>query len=657
MNEEKKYDIIIPMIGKRILFFLCACLFLITTQLSALNPDKPLDQYQLKEWGVSDGLPSDTVGAIIQTPDGYLWIGTPNGLVRFDGVTFKVFSTKTHPGIIDNAVHTLFVNKEGVLRIGTEKGSMVYQNGIFKQVSGGFEDGEGNQLGKTEKTGRISIGSVYKNKEIICFFEDREKNLWLGTNASGLLRLRDVPFKTYSTREGLPDIIISLYEDPQGVIWIGAVHKGLYIFKDNVITKFSTPNKELNNALTDNLISAMAADHKGDFWVGTDGGGLLRLKGDDFTAFTTEDGLVSNDVKNLFFDNRDNLWICTGDGLTLYLMDTGTFTTPAKWENIGHAGGFALLDSDNGDIWLGTPYGILVFENKGGTIAHKEIHLRGTGVTAIHRENSPDGDENGDILWIGTVGSGLKRFKDGTFTSCTVENGLGSDVIYQILPDEREYFWMNSFNGVFRARKSQLVDCMEGRIEKIECRVFGIEHGLNSTGCNLAAIRTRTGKLWFSTYRGIAVVDPGEIKIKTDSPPTLNVLIEQVAVDGKVVEPGDIRDGMIFYDVEKIVFHFTVPYFAAPGKIRFKYKLDGFDNEWVYHGFGKERTAVYTNLPPGSYRFNVAAGGGGNWNPTSASTAFSLKANFFKSVAFLLITAIFVLLLIIIILILIRRKK
>ena len=652
---------------KQKIIILCAYLFFISTQLPALDPEKPFDRYQLKEWGVSDGLPSNTVTAIAQTPDGYLWIGTPNGLVRFDGVAFTVFTTETHPGMKSNDVHSLYVDKKGVLRIGTEKGLTVYQNGIFKQVPGGVEDNEprgaggpGNQSVGTEKTGIISIGSVYKNKKIICFFEDRENNLWLGTKDSGLLRLRDVPFKTYFTREDAPDIIVSLYEAPDGVIWIGVVHKGLYTYKDNVISKFSSPNKELDAVLTDYLISAAVMDRRGNFWVGTDGGGLLRIKrseGDDFTAFTTDDGLVSNDVKNLFLDDLDNLWICTGDGLNLYRPHTGTFTTPVNWENIGHAGGFAFQDNIDGDIWLGTPYGILVLENKGGTISHKEIYLQGTGVTAIYRDDSSD-DEPGDILWIGTIGSGLQRYKDGSFTTCTVENGLGSNVIYQILPDERGYFWMSSFNGVFRVLKSQLVDFMDGRVEKIDCRVFGFEHGLSSTGCNLAAIRTRTGELWFSTYRGIAVVDPAEIKADTDVSPTLTVLIDQVTVNGKTVEPGEIHDGMVFYDVEEMVFHFTAPYFAAPGKLRFKYKLDGFDTDWVYHGLVKKRTAVYTVLPPGDYRFNVAADAG-TLDSTGASIEFSLKVNFFKSVEFLLIAAIIVLVLLIIIVILaakIRRK-
>jgi len=640
---------------KRKFFILCACLFFVSTQLSALDPEKPLDRYQSRKWGVSDGLPSDTVAAIVQTPEGYLWIGTPNGLVRFDGVAFKVFSATTHPGIIDNAVHTLFVNKKGVLWIGTEKGAMVYRNGYFEQAPGGIED-----IGpeKPNKTGTIPIVSVYKNKKIICSFEDRENNLWLGTKDSGLLQLRDVPFKTYFTRETVPDIIVSLYEDPDGVIWIGVVHKGLYTFKDNVIAKFSSPNRELDALLTDYLISAAVTDRRGNFWVGTDGGGLLRIKrgeGDNFTCFTTDDGLLSNDVKNLFLDDRDNLWICTGDGLNLYRPDTGTFTTQVKWENIGHAGGFAFQDNINGDIWLGTPYGILVLENKGGAISHKEIHLQGTGVTAIYRDDS-SGDETGDILWIGTIGSGLQRFKDGTFTSCTVENGLGSDVIYQVLPDERGYFWMSSFNGVFRVLKSQLVDFMEGRIERIDCRVFGLEHGLSSTGCNLAAIRTRAGELWFSTYRGIAVVDPAEIKDETDVSPTLTVLIDRVTVNGKTMEPGEIRDGTVFYDVEEMEFYFTAPYFAAPGKLRFKYKLDGFDTDWVYQGLGKKRAAVYTDLPPGDYRFNVAADAG-TLKSIGASIEFSLKVNFFKRVEFLLIAAIFVLFLIITVLILIRRKR
>lgn len=656
VNVREKYAIIISMKGKRISFFLCACLLLISTQLSALNPDKPLNRYQSKEWRVSDGLPSDTVWALAQTPEGYLWIGTPNGLVRFDGVTFKVFSTMTHPGIIDNAVHTLFANKKGELWIGTEKGSMVYQHGSFKQVPGGLEDKES---AKTKKTGTIPIESVYKNKKIICSLEDREKNLWLGTKASGLLRLRDVDFRIYSTRADAPDIIISLYEDPEGAIWIGVVHKGLYMFKDNAIARFSTPNEELDNALMDYLISAVVTDRQGNFWVATDGGGLLRITsgaGDEFTGFTTDDGLVSNDVKNLFLDGGKNLWICTGDGLNLYRMDTGTFSTPVKWENIGHAGGFAFYKHKSGDIWLGTPYGILVLENKGGTISHKEIHLQGVGVTAIYRDDSSDSGETGDVLWIGTIGTGLQRFKDGTFTSCTEENGLGSNVVYQVLPDGLGYFWMSSFNGVFRVQKSQLVDFMEGRAARVDCRVFGIEDGLSSTGCNLAALRTRAGELWFSTYRGIAVVDPGEIKAKTGPSPILSVLIDQVAVNGEVTEPGGIRDGMVFYDVEEIVFYFTAPYFAAPGKIRFKYKLDGFDEEWVYHGLGKERTAVYTGLPPGDYRFNIDAGAGA-LRPTGASMAFSLKVNFFKRVEFLSIAAIFVLVLIIIVLILIKRSR
>ena len=776
--------------GKHLYCFVCAYLCLISLHLNALDPIKTFDQYQLVEWGVENGLPSDIVGAIVQTPgDSYLWIRTINGLVRFDGVKFETFNTQTTPGIKDNNISALYLDREGVLWIGTGKGLLNYKDGYFKEVPGSknikdyfitciledingtywigtenhyltqlekgnltiyntedglegkqitaiFEDSKGhlwvgtgdkglykwnygkfaafnvdglkdpypvysicedqegtlwiaafnqgvieindnitriystkdgissskvfgvfedsrrnlwvgtanglNRL-KRNRAGQIKIEKILENKIILSFFEDREKNLWLGTKFYGLLRLRDVPFTTFSTEKGVPDLIISLFQDEEDVIWIGSAYKGLYTYtaKEGICHPFFIADNSIRKVLNDRLLWAIRTDLQGNLWLGTDGSGLVVKQGETFTRFTTENGLVSNSINSLFWDSSQNLWIATANGLNLY--KNGNFTTLAVWENSGHYL-YNFFEDKNHTIWMGTPNGITGFASQKGEFKPIKNILPGVKAAVIYQDDAALSADSEEILWIGTLGSGLKRFTlkkgseepKGTFTTITRNDGLGSDYIFQILQDEQGYFWMSSDEGVLRVWKEELNAFANGQVKKIKCQTYGSEDGLKSTDCNRAAVKTKNHEFWFATRKGIAVVNPGEIK--KSSPFPLQVIIEKIMVDGKTIEVFHKQRSNVFPDMENIAFFFTAPCFTAPGKIQFKYKLEGYDKNWLSLQPSQERIAKYTHLSPGEYRFRITAvDDNGRWNITGDTMAFSLKTSFYKTTGFKII--------------------
>jgi signal transduction histidine kinase len=245
-------------------------------------------------------------------------------------------------------------------------------------------------------------------------------------------------------------------------------------------------------------------------------------------------------------------------------------------------------------------------------------------------------DREGD-LWIGTTG-GLSRYRDGQFASYTTADGLFDDVIFQILEDDAGNLWMGCNKGVFRVSKSELDDFAEGRRKSIASISYGTADGMSSRECNggiqPAGWKSRDGRLWFPTIKGAVVIDPNKLRINQQPPP---VVVEQVIVDGQAVSPtADLR---LEAGARRLEFHYTGLSFLSPEKVRFKYKLEGYDNEWI--DAGTRREAVYNNLAPGSYTFRVmACNNDGVWNETPASFGFYLKPRFYQTYWFYLACAV-----------------
>ena len=733
---------------------------LLTGSLAALAFDSPreLSQFGHEVWLTENGLPQNTVHAIAQTRDGYIWIGTEEGLARFDGIKFTVFDKQNTPELRSNYIRTLLADRQGALWIGTAQGLVRMLNGKFtlftsneglpsETIQAVYEDREGNLwVATTNGLGLFKSGGLttFTTKErriggsIQALFEDAGGALWiatpygvgqikdgkftnftvrdgLGSNSvraiqqdrdgriwfgslGGLTSFDGSRFTTYTTRDGLPNdriislhaqrdgglligtagglcrftdgrftgfnaggalstsTILSLLEDLEGNVWIGTESGGINLLKD---TKFTTYT--VANGLSNDLAKSVRQDRDGNIWIGTDGGGLNLLKNGKLSVYTTRDGLSSNVVLALFSDNAENLWIGTPDGLNRFNQGKFTIYTAADglanndvrsissdrrgnlW--IGTRGGLTrmrdgvfktftevdglpndlittLYEDAAGNLWIGTFGGLSKLTNEEFTTFTTSDGLSSDAVISLHEDSA-------GTLWIGTNGGGLNRMKDGKFTAYTTSVGLLDDVVYRILEDGRNNLWLSCRKGVFHINKKELDEFAKGMIASIAPVAYGTADGMMTRECSgggdPAGWRGSDGKLWFPTIKGVATIDPERIRTNSHAPP---VVIEEIRIDDKSLALSDrveLPAGTTRFDL-----YYTAPSFVAPEKVRFKYKLEGFDNDWI--DSGTRRIAYYTNLRPGAYTFRViASNNDGVWNQTGAAFALYLKPYFYQT--------------------------
>ncbi len=227
----------------------------------------------------------------------------------------------------------------------------------------------------------------------------------------------------------------------------------------------------------------------------------------------------------------------------------------------------------------------------------------------------------------------MSRFQDGQFFNITVREGLHANTVYQILEDDRGFFWPSSSQGIFCVAGEELQALAAGKIRRLHCRSFTEADGLKSTVCSggsqPAAWKASDGKLWFATLKGAAVMDPSQLLASGAPPPT--VLIEQVAVDGRTWRPDEKQE--LDGGVKTIDFFFTAIDFVLPRKTVFRYKLEGFDEQW--QETEKQRRVRYYRPPPGSYRFRVTVGTDSEIEAgNGAAFAFAIAPLFYKTVWF-----------------------
>jgi signal transduction histidine kinase len=296
----------------------------------------------------------------------------------------------------------------------------------------------------------------------------------------------------------------------------------------------------------------------------------------------------------------------TGDGLT----------NDAVW---------SIVAGPDGSMWIGTDGGGLNQWNDGRF--HSYTKADGL-VNDIVLSMYPDRDAN---LWIGTSG-GLSRMKDGRFTSYTRKDGLFDDVIFQILEDDGQNLWMSCNKGIFRVSKKDFDDFDKGVARSVASVSYGTADGMKSRECDggfqPAGWKTMDGDLWFPTTRGVVTIAPKKIRINELPPP---VIIEQFLADSIPVDQA--AAARLSPGTEKFEFHFTGLSLIAPEKVRFRYKLDGYDKDWV--DAAGRRNASYTHLPAGNYTFRViACNNDGVWNEAGSSFSFYLKPFFYRTIWF-----------------------
>ncbi|GEM_PF-1309724 len=551
----------------------------------------------LKTYTIKDGLANDAVWTIHEDRIGRLWIGTNGGLHNLYEGKFTRYTMKD--GLASDFVRAIAEDRAGSLWIGTRGGGLSrWRNGRFTNFS--TKQGLSNDF-----------------VDALC--EDREGSLWVGTYGGGLSRLRDGKFTNYSISDGLSNNMVwTVYEDKAGNLWFGT-DQGLNRFKDGKFAIFTDPQ---NNGPT--VVTALREDRAGNFWIGTGREGLYRLRQNNWTRFTAQNGLSSNSVRSVLEDRQGRLWIGTDRGLNLFQNET--FRIYTTKDGLSSDQIRYLHEDKSGALWIGTRAGGLNrFKDGKFTIYTTNNGLSSDLIRPIYEDRE-------GTLWIGTNGGGLSRFKDGTFTRYTIKDGLFDDSIFQILEDERGNFWMSCNKGIFRVSKQELNDFAEGKITSLNSVAFGKADGMKTNECNggsqPAGWKTREGKMWFPTIAGVAMLDPENLEINTLPPP---VVVEQVLVDR---QPIDLAQKLQLTPGSKnLEFHYTGLSFLAPQKVKFKYQLVGYDDDWI--DAGTRRTAFYTNIAPGNYQFRVKACNNDEvWNEAGASLAFSLQPYFYQTIWF-----------------------
>ncbi|MCX6579352.1 MAG: ATP-binding protein [Candidatus Aminicenantes bacterium] len=549
---------------------------------------------------MQEGLSDNTVRAIFPGREGKLWIGANNGLNCLDNGKFDVYTTKE--GLSNNRIRCIYDDSDGNLWIGTDGGGL---NRLLKGKFTSFTREQG-------LSGNI----------VMSIYEDREGSVWIGTEGGGLNRLKDGKFTPYTTEEGLSNNMVRVvYEAGDGNLWVGTQGSGLDRLKDGIFTAYTN-----HDGLSNNFVYCICGDRKGNLWIGTEGGNLDRFKNGKFSK-PASGGLANYRPKAIHEDRQGNLWIGTQGG-GLYLLKNGKFSAYTTREGLSDNNVNAVAEDGEGNLWVGTESGLNCLKNGEFIVYKKEQGLCNDIMGCIYA------DKEG-ALWIGTRG-GLNRFKQGKFDSVTSKDGLFDDIIYQVLEDAGQNLWMTCNKGISRVNKKELENFLDKKTNAFNSISYDEKDGMKSRECNggsqPAGWKSRTGKLWFPTIKGVAAIDPAHIEINPIPPPTM---IEEIITDNKKLLPSfSNKENLVLPPGTKhIEIHYTGLSLLASSRVRFKYILEGIDNTWI--AAGTRRTAYYTRVPPGNYTFRVkACNNDGIWNETGAAIGFYLEPYFYQTVWF-----------------------
>jgi signal transduction histidine kinase/ligand-binding sensor domain-containing protein/CheY-like chemotaxis protein len=385
---------------------LALLLFALAAPARALDPSRQLSQYVAETWDAADGLHQNTLMVLLQTRDGYIWLGTEAGLVRFDGVRFTTFDRHNTPALKNHFVRALAEAPDGTLWIGTHPGGLIrYRDGVFTPF--------GREHGLPEAG-------------IHALLVDRGGALWIGMARAGLARWTGSRLDRFERKDGLAhETVRSLYEDRNGVLWVGTDGGGLSrLFNGRVVADGAIP------ALASSVVWTVAQDGTGAMWFGTYADGLYRWRDGRTQRFDTYSGLPADNVWALREDREGNLWVGTSAGLARY--HAGRFVVPGVRDGVLRFAVRSLYEDRDRTLWVGG-YGTGLARLTDGdfTSIGTEEGLSSDRVYGLHE--SPDGS-----IWLGTDGGGLNQLaRDGRMRTFTRADGLPSNSVWTVttLPD------------------------------------------------------------------------------------------------------------------------------------------------------------------------------------------------------------------------------
>jgi signal transduction histidine kinase/ligand-binding sensor domain-containing protein len=683
-------------------------------RIPAWASEDSLRQDVLTTWTTDQGLPQNFVRAITQTTDGFLWVGTMNGLVRFDGLRFRGFS-ETGPSELRENISDLEPDSGDGLWIATASGLIHYAHQRFQALPlagqlhyriDAMARGRDGEVwiysdGKLARTQRDilqirSIPAVALRLQDIA--ESADRTLWIADGESMFAMRGDAK----PVRYPLPGVRM-VQTDTFGDVFAGDGHR-LFRFDGERFAPVSNPG-------LGNFVSVMV-DHQRRLWMASGGlHGLSRKSGDKVETLTAEEGLASDDVRLIFEDRNHDIWLGTISGLQR--LHRGVFVTDTTLDGLlnSHNQLDAVFEQRDGTIWAGSTEGGVaalrsgnwrgygrsrglspgqvrgfaedgdkpsvavsdygIFSYRSGVFArmtsippgyistpvktqdgslwfsvqHRGLFRRKDAVVTHFgvADGLPEGpiwsltvDANG-VLWVGG-GNQLLRWNEARFEKAldspspvlcvawsrsgalvsgtlngllirtshatrtlSESEGLPGETVLDVIEDSSENLWIATTRAIARLPKTQWAAFAEGKINRVQPEIFTQSDGLKSNSVlplnEVTALRSRDGRIWFSTPRGLSVADPNlapELAVRAS--------IDSVLIDDQEQRGWDIA---VAPGQHRITFVYTTPPAVAAEQIRFRYRLSGWDKGWI--DADTARQVSYTALPPGSYTFEVIA--------------------------------------------------
>ncbi len=549
----------------------------------------------------SNGMSGTRVWVIDQTANGDLWIGTEDGGVnRFDGKTFRHFTTTE--GLPHNCVTSIQEDADKYIWIGTLGGLCRFDGGKELQIF-------------TEKDGLSS-------DKILDIHQDRAGNLWFGTVEGGICRYNGKVFGHYAVEQGLPSQVIwSVHQDRDGGMWFGS---------EGGVIKGPTAYYSKAHGLSDEIILSIYSDPSENIWLGTYGSGVTRFDGSEFVHFTTANGLPNNRIWSILEDDERNIWMATyGGGAVKF--DGTRFHQYTLGNGLSDSNVFCIHKDPKGNLWFGTENGGLTCLDTGGHFSHynKKGGLPNNRVWCL----DSDGEGN---LWFGTFGGGLSKFDGKTFTNFTEREGLASNFVFALTFDAEGNLWAGTRQGLSCLRK-EIADSISAR--NTPTRPYFVNFGYADGFYGMGVIgggtmaSDRMGNLWIGSNDRLTRVDPKRALSEQPAPEieiySLDVFNEHIGWTDLEQNPDSVirlGNGVEFRDYRfdstshwnhlpvhlnlahhnnYLTFGFTGITHYQPEKLKYRYKLDGHDEQWS--GLTSEGEVTYGNLPEGDYVFKVKA--------------------------------------------------
>lgn len=698
----------------------------------ALDPLLRISQYHKQYWGVQDGLPHSYVTAVAHAPDGFLLVGTDEGLARFDGFTFRPPALDPALRLHRKWISAMLATDDGCLWLGTFEGELFqFRDGVMHQqhATGGsvfalrsgasgsvwastrngvyrildrklekldglappletswnvLSSGNGSPLlivtadGLMEyragavrqivrnggawgdvlaviggRNGRIWLGTssglyvaAWEGKAgpvkvagvqgpVVSLLEDRDGIVWAGSWGKGLYRVVDGRVDAWTSRDGLPDDFIrTLAEDREHNLWIGTRSGGLGRWKTTRMVPLGQPE-----GLAGEYASTVAADRDGNLWLGTWRGGLYRILQGKPVAQPTPLPTLYFTIRTIAFDQRGRPWIGNWEGIfefdgTRYRHHASAPDSPYRrvsallfdrrgglWVGTADRGLFhfpdgrpveqisrqpvlagpitSLLEDSQGTLWVGTPEGLVRIPPDSSPEKPKPLQNTGDPIESISEDNMRR-------IWATTAGGSIIVVAEENVTVLGPQHGLPALPLYRVLEDPGGSYWISSPRGLLVLHRGSVDDVLAGKRKRLDIIRFGQEDGMRTLECHglsqPSGSRDSNGVLWFPTVRGFVQVRP--VRQTPQSPPPAKVMT--IVTDGGQLAFGSPDDPVVLEAGERnLELGFTALRLAHAQRLQFRYRIPGFDPDWV--DAGGQRTARYNQLPPGDHVFEVQA--------------------------------------------------